>query len=570
MGALGLGIGWTGTRAFGLLLVVGLVLLVAPNARAQGIEYSSIDRATVRILALGAADTVEFEEENTRFVLATPMGGHGSGFVVSTDGLIVTAAHVVADARAVAVHAMGVMGPLPARVLHVDEMRDVAFLRVSHQFSEIARLAEAGVQLKVREDVYAIGFPLDGTRADPQSSRGVVSGRLPDGRLQLSISLNPGNSGGPVIGPQDQVFGIVSARVDPSAGAEGLAAAVSLDAFRDRAVAEMATPTRIAPFSTIDQKLADLVSLIAHEGDRLVRGSLAVQSDEAARTERQVRQLLKEMPQSADAALLGAAFFWNRHVAMRVHEKDATSPRKNAVYLVHQAVKLDPKLRQQSKFVRHVLAQREGIEPAQAPYASSVPRGAGPAASPVSFSSDQDNVTLHVKVAEGEAEVGGYHVASRIYSNVCKAPCESDLDHGYYELALSKDGGRPIDVDESIQVEGPVTIEGIYHDRTGVRVAGWLVAIGGSVGGFAYAFNSEEECEPPLAIGDEPYCSDTYPHMMTGMLIMGASVLTGTIMALIPDSAEISIAPGVAGLTPRKLVGFEMDQLRGLSLEARF
>lgn len=571
MGALGLGSCCKGARAIGVLLVLAAVSFFAAGARAQGLEYSSIDRATVRILALGAADTMEFEEEDVRFVLATPMGGHGSGFVVSADGLIVTAAHVVAGARSVAVHAMGLMGPLPARVVHVDEMRDIALLRVSHQFSEVAQLADPGVQLKVREEVYAIGFPLDATRADPQSSRGVVSGRLPDGRLQLSISLNPGNSGGPVIGPSDRVFGVVSARADPKAGAEGLAAAVPLDAFRERVTSEMAAPTTVAPFSAIDQKLADLVSLIAHEGDRLVRGSVDVKSDEAARTERQVRQLLKEMPQSADAALLGGAFFWNRHVADRVHDKDATGSKKNAVHLVQRAVKLDPTLQQQSAFVRHVLAAREGIEPNRAVAGGRVRGKVASSGSTVAFTSPDEGITLHVKLAEGASEVGGRNVTAKIYGSVCKAPCESDLDDGYYELALSKDGESPVPVAESVNVDGPTTIEGKYHDRTGIRAAGWVIAFGGSLLGTWYSLKPEEQCDDFDSSGDsEPYCYDTYPHVIPGMLVIGGSVLAGILMIRVKDKTEVSLTPGVAGLSPRQLVGLEMDQLRGLTVEGRF
>lgn len=48
------------------MLLVVAAFFVAPHARAQGLEYSSIDRATVRILALGAADTVEFEDESVQ------------------------------------------------------------------------------------------------------------------------------------------------------------------------------------------------------------------------------------------------------------------------------------------------------------------------------------------------------------------------------------------------------------------------------------------------------------------------------------------------------------------------
>jgi hypothetical protein len=92
------------------------------------------------------------------------------------------------------------------------------------------------------------------------------------------------------------------------------------------------------PASEQSLKLAHLVSLFAHEGESLVRGSIQVDSVEAQRTDAEVRQLLAEMPGSADAALLGAAFFWNRHIALQTQQRASRAARTNAVKLVQSGI----------------------------------------------------------------------------------------------------------------------------------------------------------------------------------------------------------------------------------------
>ena len=59
--------------------------------------------------------------------------------------------------------------------------------------------------------------------------------------------------------------------------------------------------------------------------------------------------------------------------------------------------------------------------------------------------------------------------------------------------------------------------------------------------------------------------------MTTGLVFSGLMLVAGSIMIFIQDSAEVIVTPGVAALqTPRRLVGSEMDGLRGLTVEARF
>ena len=102
-------------------------------------------------------------------------------------------------------------------------------------------------------------------------------------------------------------------------------------------------------------QLAELASLVAHEGETLVRGLIRYDADRAQDTEQRARELLNELSNLPDAALLGAAFFWNRHVALGLHDADERQARATAVELVRKALALDPSLQFTSQFVRFVL-----------------------------------------------------------------------------------------------------------------------------------------------------------------------------------------------------------------------
>src|SRR5690606_36845898 len=109
------------------------------------------------------------------------------------------------------------------------------------------------------------------------SSRGVISGLLPDGRLHLAISVNPCNSGGPVIDEAELVHGLISKGSDPTKGAEGLGIAIPLASFRkdlDEVLATAADESAPAPFGEKDHKLADMVALLTTWSSQVMQSSL--------------------------------------------------------------------------------------------------------------------------------------------------------------------------------------------------------------------------------------------------------------------------------------------------------
>ena len=144
----------------------------------------------------------------------------GSGVIISRDGVILTAHHVVEGAERVQYQLQnGRTGQ--AVVVRRDRNQDVALLRISEKLSTCL-----GVSFRLPgtgRSVFAIGAP--GGRALRQSvTKGIVSGlRTFDGRqfIQTDASVNPGSSGGPLVDERGNIVGITSWKV-VSKGFEGL------------------------------------------------------------------------------------------------------------------------------------------------------------------------------------------------------------------------------------------------------------------------------------------------------------------------------------------------------------
>lgn len=140
----------------------------------------------------------------------------GSGFVVSSDGKIITNEHVVDGATAVTVK-LGTGGKtLSAQVVAADASKDLALLKVDGTDLPHLDLGDSS-GLTVGDDVYAIGNPYG---LDHTLTSGIVSAlnreiEAPDGTpitgaIQTDAALNPGNSGGPLLDADGEVIGVNS------------------------------------------------------------------------------------------------------------------------------------------------------------------------------------------------------------------------------------------------------------------------------------------------------------------------------------------------------------------------
>jgi S1-C subfamily serine protease len=141
----------------------------------------------------------------------------GSGFFISEDGYLITNAHVVRNARSVKVKTG--TGVFPAEVVRVDEHDDFALLKVSGKFNALCiSTHDAGLG----DSVFTIGFPdivLQGTQ--PKFTDGKISsltGLMDDpDEYQISVPVQPGNSGGPLVDLRGDVQGVIVARLDENA-----------------------------------------------------------------------------------------------------------------------------------------------------------------------------------------------------------------------------------------------------------------------------------------------------------------------------------------------------------------
>jgi serine protease Do len=176
--------------------------------------------------------------------LKLPVSGVGSGFIVREDGLILTNAHVVADAEEVLVK-LSDRREFQAKVLGSDRLTDIAVLKIDATGLPAAKLttplipgAPAAISPPVQagEWVLAIGSPFG---FDSTVTAGVISAAhrsLPGNGwasfLQTDAAINPGNSGGPLINMRGEVIGINSQIFSQTGGYQGLSFAIPIEVAR--------------------------------------------------------------------------------------------------------------------------------------------------------------------------------------------------------------------------------------------------------------------------------------------------------------------------------------------------
>jgi serine protease Do len=202
-----------------------------------------------------------------------PVRGMGSGFIVAADGLILTNAHVVQDAKEVIVKLTD-RREYTAKVLGADAKTDIAVLKIDAKNLPTVRLGDPA-NLKTGEWVLAIGSPFG---FDNSVTAGVVSAvhrALPSDSsvpfIQTDVAVNPGNSGGPLFNGRGEVVGINAQIYSRSGGYQGLSFAIPID-IAQRVQKQIQATGRAAhaqlgiTVQEINQTLADSFKLDRPEG----------------------------------------------------------------------------------------------------------------------------------------------------------------------------------------------------------------------------------------------------------------------------------------------------------------
>jgi S1-C subfamily serine protease len=163
--------------------------------------------------------------------------GAGTGMVLTSDGLVLTNAHVIDGATAITVTLAGQTRAHLASVVASDTVDDVAVIRVQGVAGLTPVTFGSSASLAVGQGVIAIGDALDLGGA-PTVTEGIVSalnrtisdptGRL-TGLIQTDAAINPGNSGGPLVNGAGEVIGMNTA---VSGSAQNIGFAIGIDRIR--------------------------------------------------------------------------------------------------------------------------------------------------------------------------------------------------------------------------------------------------------------------------------------------------------------------------------------------------
>ena len=256
-------------RLLGLGLIVGLAAYWA------GSRYGQRTATTVNALPQPANSQVSLdptEAENVRiykqaapaianivtravqydfFYNAVPVEGAGSGFVIDTEGHILTNYHVVEGAQTIEV-TLGDQSRFKARYIGADTRNDIALIQINPGTHKLTPLPLGDSRnLLVGQRVLAIGNPFG---FQSTLTTGVVSslGRTVqtgentfiDEAIQTDASINRGNSGGPLLNTRGEVIGINSAIYSPTGTTAGIGFAIPINTAR-RVANDLITQGRV-------------------------------------------------------------------------------------------------------------------------------------------------------------------------------------------------------------------------------------------------------------------------------------------------------------------------------------
>ncbi len=214
--------------------------------------------------------------------------GGGSGFIVESDGLVLTNKHVVSDSKAEYTVVTNDGGKFPAKILSRDPINDVAILKIDAEGLPIVRLGNA-FSLELGASVIAIGNALGlfkntvslgivsglsraiSAQADPQSAPQEMRGLI-----QTDAAINPGNSGGPLVNLEGLAIGINAAIVF---GAQNIGFAIPINAAkRDlddlKQYGRIRRPLLGVRYVTIDEVLQEKMKLPVNYGALVLNESI--------------------------------------------------------------------------------------------------------------------------------------------------------------------------------------------------------------------------------------------------------------------------------------------------------
>lgn len=199
-----------GTAAYSIMRDLGLG--ITNNDLNKILENGQIDTSKLKLLS--NAEIIKQLKDSVVYI--ETKDGAGSGFIVDSNGYILTNAHVVqgvSDASVI----LSNNTTLSASVVGRDENIDLALLKVNKTGLKNSSLGDS-VTVKQGDEIFTLGYPF-GIKGDVSFKEGTISRKLTDSGheyFEISADIHPGNSGGPLVNKYGQVVGINTASLGQS------------------------------------------------------------------------------------------------------------------------------------------------------------------------------------------------------------------------------------------------------------------------------------------------------------------------------------------------------------------
>lgn len=249
---IGLGAYWAGSR-YGQRMPVTVDALRAPAAASEkGLDAFELENVNIYKQASPAvANIVTRTVEYDFFFNPVPVEGAGSGFLIDTDGHILTNYHVVQGAQIIEV-TLGDQTRFKAKLIGQDSRNDIALVKIDPKGRKLTPLPLGDSRnLLVGQRVLAIGNPFGfqstlTTGVVSSLGRTVQTGESTfiDEAIQTDAAINRGNSGGPLLNSHGEVIGINSAIYAPTGTTAGIGFAIPINTAK-RVADDLITKGRV-------------------------------------------------------------------------------------------------------------------------------------------------------------------------------------------------------------------------------------------------------------------------------------------------------------------------------------
>jgi serine protease Do len=225
-------------RAITTLLALSFALSLPAVAAAQG--PPSVRDVFRNVLPSVAVIRATGSEVSARTGAVSSFRETGAGVLISADGRVMTAAHVVHAMEEITVEFLG-KEPVPARVIASEPAADVSIIQLERvpAGAQVARMAdsnkvEIGDQVIVVGAPYGLSYSLTTGHISARHAPNTVYQAFPMAEFfQTDATINTGNSGGPMFNMAGEVVGVVSHIISKSGGSEGLGFVVTINSARE-------------------------------------------------------------------------------------------------------------------------------------------------------------------------------------------------------------------------------------------------------------------------------------------------------------------------------------------------